>query len=250
MEWNVCHRTRLISAELIFFWRQTEQVFEGVCHASYWLLPPACHRFAVALVFSTSICLSFSYSGSVSAFWDLEPPWRDEHFLEIPQRTSVGLLVMIKEVQTAERSTLLFKHRQIHKMEACISIIYWILDKVLQTKEKGNKGGLFVILKTCWHSSGLVVAPLCKEWGHCKSCEQVAVCETQQFLVLFLLTAFLYDFCLLNECACSLNRNICTHHLPDSPNYSSLSRRSLSGHEAWKSYSSHCYYSVYVFILT
>ena len=37
--------------------------------------------------------------------------------------TSVGLLVMIKEVQTAERNTLLFEQGQIHKIEACTSVI-------------------------------------------------------------------------------------------------------------------------------
>lgn len=38
----------------------------------------------------------------------------------VPSR---GLLVMIKEVQTAERNVLLFKHGRIHKIEACTSVI-------------------------------------------------------------------------------------------------------------------------------
>lgn len=69
------------------------------------------------------------------------------------------------------------------------------------------------------------------------------------FISAYCLPVWLLSPIWANECACSLNRNICTHHLPDSPNYSSLSRRSLSGYKAWKSYSSHCHCSVCIFIL-
>lgn len=60
------------------------------------------------------------------------------------------------------------------------------------------------------------------------------------FVSAYCLPLWLLSFEWANEHACSLNRNICTHHLPDSPNNSSFSRCSLSGYKLFMTLSLLC----------
>lgn len=152
---------------------------------------------------------SFLSSVIVPVFWDVESQWLDVCFLEVPQvPISIGLFVIIKVVQT-HPTFKTWKHPLLRAIS--ISVTYWILDKVLWTKEKDKKREVYSLSLI---RAGTPVLCCTSSW----SMRSLQKLQTSTIWWTTAISVFVSAYCLplwllcskwANEYACSLTRNIC-----------------------------------------